>query len=279
MDRLRFLVEVYSDYQKDRIRFENRLRNLPEEIAEETFFKELAEDVRRFEESLKKEMARELETEPIYIEYLKYQKGIGTVLAAYLVAWLCRPREFRILGIKKKIGERRYVRKWKRSTKEFVLPTYAEVVEEKLDYNPPFITVRMPPVLQVAENPSDLHKYCGVSPGCRRIRGEATNYNPKLKTLMWKLFRQLLMAKGEWAKIARQVKEEYAKRCPDPEKGSKKLKVHLTTKNIVMRRFLTNLWIVWRRMNGLPITEPYPAKLGHTITPPFIEKDGKIIYL
>lgn len=279
MDKLRFLVETYIDYQKDRLRFENRLRSLPPELAGETFFKALAEDTHQLEHSIQNEIAKELENEPIYTEYLRYQKGVGPLMAGYLVAWLCRPRVFKIYGVKKKVENCTYVRTWKGENETFTLPPYAEVVEEKLEGKPSYILVRMPPVLQVAENPSDLHKYCGVSPGSRRTRGEAAGYNPKLKTVMWKLFRQLMMANGEWAKIARQVKAEYAKRCPEPAKGSKKLKVHLTTKNIVARRFLTNLWVVWRRMHGLPVTEPYPAKLGHTVGPPFIEKDGKIIYL
>ncbi|MEM2566933.1 MAG: hypothetical protein QXH20_00455 [Candidatus Bathyarchaeia archaeon] len=279
MDKLRFLIETYIDYQKDRIRFNNRLQSLPPELAKETFFKALADDIQSLEKTIQQEIAKELENEPIYTEYLKHQKGVGAMMAGYLIAWLCHPREIKIYGITKKIAEKTYTRKWKGKEQTITLPPYAEVTEEKLQSKPPYIKVKMPPVMEVAENPSKLHKYCGVAPQSKRKHGQPTDYNPKLKTLMWKLFRQLMMANGEWAKIARQVKTEYAKRCPNPEKGSRKLKIHLTTKNIIARRFLTNLWLIWRKMHGLPTTQPYPAKLGHTIQPPFIEKNGKTHYL
>jgi hypothetical protein len=87
---------------------------------------------------------------------------------------------------------------------------------------------------------------------------------------MWKLLVQFLKAGAgkkrkvvppKYAKLFQQVKHEYAQRCPKPEKGSWKLKVHLTAKNITMRIFLTNLWLVYRRMHNLPITTPYQAQL------------------
>lgn len=138
----------------------------------------------------------------------------------------------------------------------------------------------MLPVMEVAQNPSDLHKYCGLAPGSRKVSGTKISYNPKLKTLMFKIFTQFLKAKrGEWSRIFAQDKAEYDKRCPagKPERGTRKLKVHLTSKNIVMRKFMTNLWLVYRWQNGLSTTEPFAAKIGpqHSILQPFLEtKEG-----
>jgi len=245
MDRLRVLVSTFEDLQKDRIRLEGRIRSLGTQMKE-TYFEELARDVRSLEESVAKEIAVELEGDPIYTAYLKRIKGVGPVLAGYLIAYLCRPRVAKI---------------WRKS-RSVELPKYAKVLEEKKDY----VVVELPPVCEVAGNPSKLHKYAGLAPGSKLSRGERVGYNPKVKTLMWKILMQFLKAgaktRCKYAELFNQVKQEYAQRCPKPEKGSWKLKVHLTSKNIVMRIFLTNLWITYRQINGLPLTSPYPAKLG-----------------
>jgi len=279
VDELRFLVETYLDAQKDRIRFDNRVRDLPKEYRETEFFKNLKETVYELERSITKRVEKLLMDEPLYTRYLRYQKGVGPMLAAYLIAWLCREREFTIRGVTGKIGENTYRMKWKKQERIIELPPYAKILEENLEKG--YIRVWMPPVVEVAENPSDLHKYCGLAPGSKLTRGERVSFNPKVKALMWKILRQLLMAGGEWARIYAKDKYDYAQRCPEPEKGSKKLKVHLTAKNIVMRKFMTNLWLVYRWMHGLPTTDPYPVKLGlqHNILQPFIETKEGVKYL
>jgi hypothetical protein len=133
----------------------------------------------------------------------------------------------------------------------------------------------LPPVFEVAGNPSKVHKYCGLAPGSRRVRGKRLGYNPLLKTLCWKLMRQMLMmrARGFPCRYADQyevVKAEYASRCPKPERGSWKLKVHYTAMRIVMRMFMTNFWLAYRSLHSLPVTVPYAARLGgeHKILKP-----------
>jgi hypothetical protein len=254
MDRLRFLVETYLDYQKDRIRLENRLRSLPSELTEETFFKALAKDAHELEKQVAQEISKELENEPLWINYLSRINGVGETLAAYLIAWLCRDRTVKI---------------WKKKKPNVTLPPYAKTIEDTKTYT----IIEMPPVFDVASNPSKIHKYCGLSPGSSKKKKEKIHYNPKLKTLCWKIMRQLLMleARGvpsKYAELFHKEKAEYDKRCPQPEKGSRKLKVHRTTVKIVMRIFMTNLWITYRRMKGLSLTAPYPSKLGHEMLTP-----------
>jgi hypothetical protein len=247
MDKLRFLVETYLDYQKDRIRLENRLRSLPAEVAGETFFKALSMDVRALLKMVKEEIKRELENEPLWTDYLSRINGVGPLMAGYLIAWLCRPRIMKV---------------WKVKRQNPTLPPYAKILEETKQY----IVAELPPVMDVASNPSKLHAYCGLKPGSRPVRGQALAYNPKLKTLCWKILRQILMTSAKkpskYAQLYENAKTEYAKRCKKPEKGSLKLKIHFTAKNITMRIFMTNLWITYRRLKDLPITTPYPAKLG-----------------
>lgn len=279
MDELRFLVETYLDYQKDRIRFDNRVRSLPEEYRKSTFFETLSEYVHGLEKKVAERITELVEEDPLYTRYLKYQKGVGPIMSGYLIAWLCRDREVQLNGIVEKVGSNVYKRKWKKQTTVINLPPYTRLVEENIPAK--YIVVCMPPVMRVATNPSKLHKYCGLTPGSKMRRGSPTSFNPKVKTLMYKIFMQLLKAKGEWYNIYLRDKEEYAKRCPKTDKGSLKLKVHLTAKNIVMRKFMTNLWLVYRWMHGLPTTEPYPVKLGlqHEILRPFIETEQGVKFL
>jgi hypothetical protein len=241
VDRLRALVKTFEDIQNDRIRLEHRARTV-----DPHFFWNLAESMRKLEKGVGKEIAMEIKSEPLYTEYLKRIRGLGPILSGYLIAYLCRPR---------------LAKYWKKGGNP-ELPSYAKIVEETDDY----IIAELPPVCEVATNPSMVHRYAGVVPGSRRERGKKVVHNPNVKKLMWKILMQMLKVAGKgnppkYALLFEQVKKEYAQRCPVPEKGSWKLKVHLTAKNIVMRIFLTNLWIMYRRMNGLPVAPPYPALL------------------
>lgn len=284
MDRLRFLVETYVDYQKSRLQYEGRLRSLPEELQEDSLFKKLAEYSKAIETSMAKEISVMLKEEPLYMDYLQYQKGIGPMMAGYLIGWLAKWRTPKVFGVKKKIDDKTYERIVKKKKQILRIPEYAKVIEEHLKDKPKYIVLSMPSVMEVAENPSKLHKYCGVSPGSRLKSDEKATFNPKVKTLMYKIFTQLLLAQGEWYKIFAKDKEDYAKRCPTPNKGTLKLKIHRTAKNIVMRKFMTSLWLVYRWQSQMSTETPYIARMieqgtvgpGHTLLQPFLEKDTGI---
>jgi len=122
-------------------------------------------------------------------------------------------------------------------------------------------------------NISKLWSYCGLAPQHKRKRGEKLNYNPKLKTLMWKIatsFEKQNPNKSYYRRIYDQKKQYYMQR-PDlkqalqqKQKGAK-LHIRLLTLRYTAKRFLADLWLQWRKLEGLPITKPYPhAILGHT---------------
>jgi len=300
MEELRLLVETFIDFQKDRIRLGNRLQGVfegqketkkdgkieekrseekkPEEKSEqEKFFEELEHDAHNFEKRIENEIKKALKGNELYTKYLSQQRGIGPMMSAYLIAWLGVDREIKMQGIIRKLEEGIYEQKKKKETKTIDLPPYAKVLEENLKDK--YIRVWMPPVMTVGDHPSDICKYCGLAPKSRLVHGQKISYNPRLKTLMWKILKQLMMARGYWFEIYKQKKADYGKRCPEPEKGTKKLKVHLTTKNIVMRMFMTNLWLVYRHLNKMPKSRPYPTLIGHEVEPPFIETSEGVEYL
>jgi hypothetical protein len=123
------------------------------------------------------------------------------------------------------------------------------------------------------ENISKLWKYCGLAPGQKRTSGEKTNYNPKLKTFMWKIASSFEKQKPEaskYRKIYDEKKAYYMSRPDlraDIESGRKgaKLHVRLMAMRYTVKRFLADLWVVWRTMEGLSVTKPYAIDiLGHS---------------
>jgi hypothetical protein len=122
-------------------------------------------------------------------------------------------------------------------------------------------------------NISKLWKYCGLAPGQKRRRGEKVNYHPKLKTFMWKIatsFEKQKPEKSYYRRIYDEKKKYYMERedlkkaVETGEKGAM-LHIRMMTLRYTVKRFLADLWIQWRKLEGLPITKPYPhAILKHT---------------
>jgi hypothetical protein len=123
------------------------------------------------------------------------------------------------------------------------------------------------------DNISKLWKYCGLAPDSKRRKGEKLHYNPRLKTLMWKIassFEKQKAEKSGYRRIYEEKKKYYLQRedlaeaIKNGEKGAK-LHVRLMTMRVTVKRFLADLWVVWRKMEGLSVTEPYSiAILKHS---------------
>ncbi len=121
------------------------------------------------------------------------------------------------------------------------------------------------------DNISKLWKYCGLAPGQKRRRGEKLGYNPHLKTLMWKIagsFEKQKAEKSVFRALYEHQKKIYFERLDlklaieKREKGAK-LHVRLMTMRYVEKRFLSDLWVVWRKLEGFPVTEPYAIAILH----------------
>jgi len=121
------------------------------------------------------------------------------------------------------------------------------------------------------DNISKLWKYCGMAPGQKRKRGQKINYNPHLKTLMWKIassFEKQKATKSRYRRIYDEKKRYYLNR-PDlheaieKKKKGAKLHVRLMAMRFTVKRFLADTWIVWRKMEGLPVTKPYAHTILH----------------
>jgi len=117
---------------------------------------------------------------------------------------------------------------------------------------------------------SKLWSYCGLAPGQKRKRGEKLNYNPRLKTLCWKIWNSFVKVKGKYREFYLKFKEDCKKKHPDWTK----LHIHNYAGRKTVKLFLSHLWETWRKLEGLPVTEPYPIQiLGHSeFIPPFTDK-------
>ena len=122
-------------------------------------------------------------------------------------------------------------------------------------------------------NISKLWKYCGLAPGQKRKRGQKLDYNPRLKTLMWKVASSFEKQKAEKSFYRRiyQLKKTYylnredlAKAIDDKTKGAK-LHVRLMSMRFTVKRFLADLWLFWTELEGREPTQPYIHTIkGHT---------------
>jgi hypothetical protein len=140
---------------------------------------------------------------------------------------------------------------------------------------------------------SSLWKYAGLhvegGKAPKHKRGEKAPWSWRLKTHMWKVVKQILMAGNPFYRgHYDQYKTEEIEKCERgglrivpsaslPEKGGKKYEppdvistghVDNRAKRKVAKLLLAHVWHVWREMEGLPTEPPYPAKLGHEIISP-----------
>lgn len=124
--------------------------------------------------------------------------------------------------------------------------------------------------IEEADTISALWRYCGyaVLDGERERprKGEKLHYNARLKTLLYNIGRSLLKAKSPYADLYYRMREYYANVHPEWTKAHN----DLAAQRRMIKEFLSHLWITWRALEHLPISDPYVAdKLGHThITTP-----------
>jgi hypothetical protein len=97
----------------------------------------------------------------------------------------------------------------------------------------------------------------------KKKSGETANWHHKLKCLVVdQIPSGFIMSKGFGRQLYDRYKQFYTQRD-----GETLTKMHIErrTKRKVGKVFLGCLWLRWRELEGLPVTDPYPiAKLGHT---------------
>lgn len=119
-----------------------------------------------------------------------------------------------------------------------------------------------------ADHTSSVWKYCGLSidpetmKAERRKKGTKISWNPFLKTTCWKIGESFVKTKGKYRMIYDTSREFYDRKFPTEVKdGNKTLytKGHkfAMAKRRTVKLFLSDMWVEWRKIEGLPVSEPF----------------------
>lgn len=104
---------------------------------------------------------------------------------------------------------------------------------------------------------SALWRYAGLAvvdgKAERLKKGEKAHFNRDLKTAVYLLGTQFLKANSPYRQIYDEAKAGYEEKKPDWTNGHR----HLAAMRVMMKVFLSHLWLRWRELEGLPVSEPY----------------------
>lgn len=119
--------------------------------------------------------------------------------------------------------------------------------------------------IERASTVSALWKYAGYAVNKdgerdRPVKGEKLSYNKRLKTTCYLVGESFIKSNSPYRAIYDNAKEFYTNTKPDWTK----LHCHHAAIRKMLKLWLSHLWIIWRELEGLPVTMPYAhEKLGH----------------
>jgi len=276
LSELRALVETFFDIQEDRKRAYNRYLAYKRQHMEVDDFLgvQLVKQLKEIEDSIKKKIQEELKDHPV-MNWIKGVKGVSALLVGQLMAIIGDISRFDTIsklwtycgmGVEtrcEKCGKRifkndlekeRFIEKMVNRLKEA-----HERRKEKAAFDEEAARKRVESWICKCKDPKPVD----VAP--RKRRGELTEYNPRARTVCWKIGTQLLKLgkklNTKWWQLYQQYKEYYRKRGD----AKNDLHIHYRALRRIIKLFLACLWLVWREAEGLPTRPPYAIeKLQHT---------------
>jgi hypothetical protein len=187
-----------------------------------------------------------LDTIPIYTEYLKHQRGVGPAMAAVMVSYF-NPHKARHISSFWKYGGLDVADDGagrSRRTEHLVERSYTTKDGEQktrmgVTFNP-FLRTKLLGVLATSFLRS-------ASPW----RKTYDDYKHRLETDP----ERVKVTIGEWKK-RRKAGEDIRRIWPPG-------RIHRAALRYMVKAFIAELWVTWRKLEGLPVTEPYAIdKLG-----------------
>jgi len=215
-----------------------------------------ASEMLKLEERIEKRIAELVQDFQIYTDYLSKIRGIGHVLAAGLIGWIAPISRFEYAS---------RLRAYAGLTAEH----YRLKCEDghKIIATSPRETcpIKIKKGSKMRECDARIVSIEKVPHPPKRVQGYYTMINLKLKTHFWrvaKCFEYQKPRKSYYRYLYDRIKHYYTVKWDGKlSKGHIRMRSMLWTVSL----FASHLWEVWRRLEGLPVTEPYPiAKLGHT---------------
>lgn len=274
---MRSLVEIYYDFQKQRIITSNRITMLKKRHAFKTeeldYFgvNDLMSDAELFENRIKLNLTKQLKYYPIHEDYLEKIYGIGPIISAGLLAYVDDIGKFANISKLWQMagfGMNRFCKNCDGPT--FVIVEYENKEKKKTKAK--------------KLKPFDKCPDCGneTEPMIqRRMVGYQSNWNDKFKVLCWKIgnsFVKQSALKSGYRKLYDEFKAEEHRLHPVKEKRNGRTyyndgHLHNRAMRKVVKIFLANLWETWRRQEKLKVTEAYAGKiLSHDVIKPFTDK-------
>ncbi len=87
----------------------------------------------------------------------------------------------------------------------------------------------------------------------RPTKGEKLHYNKRLKTTCYLVATAFLRANSPYRRVYDEAKAYYEANRPDWTKGHR----HNAANRKMIKVFLSHLWLRWRLLEGLPVSNPY----------------------
>jgi len=276
---IRSLVEIYYDFQDQRIITNNRIsmnvkRNgFTEQQLDQYGVLEIMKNAEKFEKDVKKRLTEQIKQFDIWKTYLSKIQGIGPIISAGLLAYvgdISRFDNISKLWQMAGFGMNTYCKKCKGFT-------YEEVLFSKKDTKKKTKVKRLK-AMQIC---NQCNKQTEPIIQKRQI-GYMSNWNDKFKVLCWKIGQSMVKQKASksgYRKLYDQIKKKERLKNPKRIKVKGKIMyndghIHNRALRKVIKIFLANLWMEWRKQEGLTVTKPYIVNKNpeHNMIQPFTDK-------
>lgn len=186
------------------------------------------EDILTCEETVFDDMAEVVKTRPLWSAFFEHTAGVGPVIAGFLMAYVD-------------------IEKAETVSKLWYYCGYGVEKDGKA----------------TSRRPEHLIEVKYLDKDGKEQTKMVIHHNPKVRSkLSYVLSRGLLTAKGYYKT---EIYDNYKNRIKNMSKHKDKKPGHIDNmaKRKAVKEFLKDLWPVWRKMEGLPVTAPYDeAKLG-----------------
>lgn len=269
--KLRRLVDVLYDVQDVRMRTANRLRLMPKE-AKQVHVRALTD----MEQNLTKQIDVLLQDISIYTQFLQRIRGIGPRISGSIIAQTMIRFE--------RLSEDEYKKARKNLEEPMDLRFSGDQLNlaQKTEKGNYLVPTRRG--IEAFDTISKYWAWWGLhvidGSAAKRKRGENINWNSKMRTLAWKIGKQFVIQGLGYRVIYDQEKDRltYLRmpigKCPKYQECKSKLKrrsepackghIDAMARRKAVKLFVSHLWVIWRRIEGLPVTDPYVIeRLGH----------------
>lgn len=194
------------------------------------------------EESYKKVLETNIKDHPVFTGFLSQVKGCGPMMSANIIAYLDPYKARHASSFRKYAG--------------------LDVVTTKdKDGNP--IVDEDGNIETHGRKMGDTEEYEYIDKNGNKAIKKGLTYNPKLKSkLIGVLASGIIKAKDP---VYTKIYYDYKLRLENHPKHKDKSAAHRNNMALryMIQKFLSNLWVYWRNLEGLEVTEPYEvAKLG-----------------